>query len=105
MKNSPTRGSALIGPCAPSTIDARGLFATLHLRVMVSLAIDRLGNLQNLFGAVFPAVGALFAPFGDYENLTHWFWESRFVDGLADDVLGEKRLGGVLRGPWHQGLW
>lgn len=86
-------------PFAHSTIDTRGLFARLNLRVVVSLSIERLGNLQNLFGAVFPAVGALFAPFGDYENLTHWFWESRFVDGLADDVLGEKSLGRFLRDP------
>jgi len=57
-------------PFTHSAVDTCGFFALLHLWVVVSLAVEGLGNLQYLFWTIFPAVGALLASFGDYEYLT-----------------------------------
>ncbi len=71
----------------------------LDLWVVVSLAVERLGNLQDLFGTVFPTVGALFASFGNYEYPTHRFRERRLIDGLADNLPREETLRILLWGP------
>jgi hypothetical protein len=67
---------------------------------MVSLTVDALRRFQDVFGAVFPAVFALFAPFRNYEDMTYRYLGGRLVDWFADDLLRDQ----ALRVPLHRFL-